>query len=99
MVQAAQNQVLPIGGGLYTLAYHPEEARASTLTEWNLYPGQVRITEALAPKFTSVFSTLATVDVDLTDNTSGVLYCVGGIVGGLTAFMVGTIHKLHISYI
>jgi hypothetical protein len=69
------------------VAYHPEEARASTLTEWNLYPGQVRIAEALAPKFTSGFSTLATVDVDLSGSTSGVLYCVGGIMGGFTAYM------------
>ena len=87
MVQAAKNNVLPIGGGLYTLAYHPEEVRASTLTEWTLYPGQTRISEALAPKFTSGNSTLATLDVAVSEDTSGVLYCVGGISGGFTVYM------------
>ncbi len=61
-MQAARNDVFPIGRGLY-LADHPEEGRGSTLTEWTVHPGQVRIPESLAPKYTSGFSTLATIDV------------------------------------
>ena len=87
MVQAAQNKVLPIGGGMYTAVYHPEEMRGSTLTEWTLYPGQTRIPEALAPKYTSGFSTLATIDVELTEGDEGVLYALGGIAGGFTVFI------------
>jgi len=87
MVQAAKNNMLPIGAGLYTVAYRPDEMRASTLTEWNLFAGQTRIAEALAPKFTSGFSTLATIDVDIPNDASGVLYCVGGIAGGFTTYM------------
>ena len=60
MIQAARNKVLPIGGGMYTAVYHPEEMRGSTMTEWTFYPGQTRIPEAMAPKYTSGFSTLAT---------------------------------------
>lgn len=87
MIQAARNQVLPIGGGLYTVAYHPDEMRASSQTEWTMYGGQVRTAESLAPKFTSGFSTLATLDVAVPDAACGVLYCVGGIAGGFTAYM------------
>lgn len=89
MVQAAKNKVLPIGGGLYTAAYHPEEIKSSTLTEWTLYEGQNRIAESLAPKFTSGFSTLATIDIEIPEKAAGVLYCVGGIAGGFTAYMDG----------
>jgi arylsulfatase A-like enzyme len=86
MVQAATNQVLPIGAGIY-LALNPQDARASALTEWEFFPGQTRIPEAMAPKFTSGFSTLATIDVTVGEATSGVLYCVGGIAGGFTAYL------------
>jgi arylsulfatase len=86
MVQAATNKVLPIGAGIY-LALNPQDARASTLTEWEFFPGQTRIPEAMAPKFTSGFSTLATIDVTVGEATSGVLYCVGGIAGGFTAYL------------
>ena len=85
-IQAATNKVLPIGAGLY-LAYHPQESRASTLSEWTFFPGQTRIAEALAPKFTTGFSTLATIDVTVPDAAEGVLYCVGGIAGGFTAYL------------
>jgi arylsulfatase len=87
MVQAAKNKALPIGGGLYTAVYHPEEMRASTLTEWTLHEGQTRIAESLAPKFTSGFSTLATIGLESPEAASGVLFCVGGIGGGFTVYM------------
>ena len=87
MEQAVKNKVLPIGGGFYTAAYHPEEMRSSSLTEWTFFQGQTRTAESLAPKFTSGFSTLASIEVEISDNASGVLYCVGGIAGGFTAYM------------
>ena len=39
--QAAENQVLPVGAGLYTVYYHPEEGPHSPLTSWELYQGSV----------------------------------------------------------
>ena len=87
LMEATKNKVLPVGGGLYTAVYHPEERRASTLTEWNFFEGQVRIAEALAPKFVSGFSSLATIEADMPQKAEGVLFCVGGISGGFTVFM------------
>jgi arylsulfatase len=87
LMEAVRNKVLPIGAGYYTVGYHPEEIRSSTVTEWNFSEGQVRIAESLAPKFTSGFSTLATIDLDVPEQAAGVLYCVGGISAGFTVFM------------
>jgi len=87
LMEATRNKVLPIGGAFYTAGYHPEEMRASTLKEWTLFEGQTRIAEALAPKFTSGFSSLATLTLDVPEHAEGVLYCVGGIAGGFTVFM------------
>ena len=86
-MQATKNKVFPIGGGLYTVAYHPEERRASTLTHWTFFPGQTRISENLAPKFVSGFSTLSVIEAVLPEKAEGVLFCVGGISAGFTVYM------------
>jgi hypothetical protein len=86
-VEATKNKVFTIGGGLYVPAFHPEEMRGSTLTEWNLYEGQTRIGESLAPKFLSGFSSLATIQATVPENAAGVLFCVGGISAGFTVYM------------
>ena len=86
-MQATENKVFPIGGAFYTSALHPEEIRASTLTEWTFFPGQTRIPESMAPKFVSGFSSLAIIDADVPEGASGVLFCVGGLSGGFTVFM------------
>lgn len=87
LMEATRNKVLPIGGAFYTAGYHPEELRASPLQEWTFFAGQTRIAESLAPKFTSGFSSLATLTLDVPEHAEGVLYCVGGIAGGFTVFM------------
>jgi hypothetical protein len=60
LVEAARNKVFPIGGGVYIPVFAPQEQKASTLTEWTFFAGQTRIPEAMAPKFTSGFSTVPT---------------------------------------
>ena len=85
-MQATENKVFPIGGAFYTSALHPEEIRSSTLTEWTFFPGQTRIPESMAPKFVSGFSSLATIDADVPEGASGVLYCLGGMSGGFTVY-------------
>jgi len=87
LVEATKNKVLPIGGSLYVVAYHPEEMKASALKEWNLYEGMTRIAESQAPKFQSGFSTHASIDVNVPENANGVLYAVGGIAAGFTVYM------------
>jgi arylsulfatase len=86
-VEATKNKVFPIGGGLYIPVYHPEEMKATTLTEWTLFEGQTRIGESLAPKFVSGFSTLATIEAEVPENAEGVLFCIGGISAGFTVYM------------
>ena len=86
-VQATENKVFPIGGAFYTSVLHPEELRASKQTQWTFFPGQARIPESMAPKYTSGFSSLATIEADLQAGASGVIYCVGGLSGGFTVFM------------
>ena len=86
-MEATRNKVFPIGGGLYIPAYHPAEQRASTLKEWDFFPGQTRIAEVLAPRFTSGHSTLSTIEAVVPENAEGVLYCVGGISAGFTVYM------------
>jgi len=87
LVEAAKNKVFPIGGSLYVVAYHPDQMKATSLTEWKLYEGMKRIPEAQAPKFQSGFSTHATIDVTIPKDASGVLYAVGGIAAGFTVYM------------
>jgi hypothetical protein len=55
--------------------------RASPLNEWTFYEGQNRIGETLAPSFKNR-STLATVDAEIGQGASGVLFAVGGISAG-----------------
>jgi len=87
LVEAAQNNVFPIGGSLYVSVYNQDEMKASSLTEWNLYDGMTRIAESLAPKFMSGYSTHSTIEADIPENASGVLYAVGGISAGFTVYM------------
>ena len=86
-IEATKNKVFPIGGGLYVIGYHPEQMKASTNTEWNMYEGMTRIPESMAPKFLSGFSTHSTVDATIPKNANGVLFAVGGISAGFTLFM------------
>ncbi len=87
IVEATKNKVFPVGGSLYILAYHPEQMKASANTEWNMYEGMTRIAESQAPKFMSGFSTHSTIDAQIEENESGVLYAIGGISAGFTVYM------------
>jgi len=86
-MEAAKNKVFPIGGGLYIPVFAPQEQKASELTEWTFFEGQTRIPESMAPKFASGFSTRATIEAELPEKASGVLYAVGGISAGFTVYL------------
>jgi len=92
-IEATKNKVFPIGGSLYIVAYHPEEMKATTNTEWNMYEGMTRIPESQAPKFMSGFSTHSTIEATIPENANGVLYAVGGISAGFTVYMQDGILK------
>ena len=86
-MEATRNNVFPLGGGIYLMTFKPQELKGSTLTEWTFFEGHTRIPESMAPRFSSGFSSHATIDVDMPEKASGVLYCVGGISAGFTVYM------------
>jgi arylsulfatase len=96
LIEASANQVLPIGAGLYTIAYHPEEAPHSDLKQWDLFQGETRLAESTAPLYRGGFDSLAAIEADVPSNASGVLYCIGGGGGGFSVYMDGG--YLHAEY-
>lgn len=87
LTESAKNRNLPIGGGLWSTAlYHPEDAPASSLTEWTFDHPISGMPESAAPKLGKVDS-LVTIDVDVPENANGVLYALAGFSGGLTCYV------------
>jgi hypothetical protein len=85
-IEAARNSVYPVGGGLWVLVYHPELRISTPYREWNLGPDIIRMPEFCAPALGNR-ANLVTIDADLPDNASGVLYALGSSSGGLTAYL------------
>ncbi len=86
-MEATSNHVFPLGGGIYLLNFKPQELKGSRLTEWTFSEGHTRIPESMAPKFVTGFSSHATIEAELPEKASGVLFCVGGISAGFTVYM------------
>ena len=86
-MEATSNHVFPLGGGIYLANFKPQELKGSKLTEWTFSEGHTRIPESMAPKFASGFSSHATIEAELPEKASGVLFCVGGISAGFTVYM------------
>ena len=87
LLESTKNKNLPIGGGLWSTAmFHPEDAPASSLTEWTFDSPITRMPESAAPKLGKVDS-LVTMEVDLPSNANGVLYALAGFSGGVTCYV------------
>jgi len=87
LMESAKNKNLPIGGGLWSTAlYHPEDAPASSLTEWRFDSPISGMPESAAPKLGKV-SSLVTMEVDVPDQANGVLYALAGFSGGITCYV------------
>jgi arylsulfatase A-like enzyme len=86
LIEAAKNKVLPIGGGLWVIALHPEERVAPPYTEWTFSGNTVRIPEFCAPALGNR-SNVVTIDAEIPANANGVLYKLGANSGGLTCFV------------
>jgi arylsulfatase len=84
-VEAAKNNVFPIGGGLFTALY-PDQQVSTGQTEWHFFGGMTRTPEFTAPKIGQRNNTVV-VDLELEKNASGVLYALGGMSGGVTLYM------------
>jgi arylsulfatase len=94
-IEAARNSVYPVGGGLWVAAYHPEMRISTPYREWNFSGDIVRMPEFCAPALGNRANTL-TIDAELPEGASGVLYKLGSNAGGLTCFMDGG--YLHYEY-
>jgi arylsulfatase len=85
-IEAARNSALPIGGGLWVPALHPELRISPPYTEWEFVGGITRMPEFCAPALGNKPNTV-TLDVELPEGAEGVLYALGSNSGGLTCFV------------
>jgi arylsulfatase A-like enzyme len=85
-IEAARNSVYPIGGGLWVMPLHPELRISSPYREWTFGPHITRMPEFCAPALGNR-ANLVTIEADLPENASGVLYALGSSSGGLTAYL------------
>jgi arylsulfatase A-like enzyme len=83
--EAQANNVFPIGAGIW-LRIHPEDRAKTPYTSWQFDATTTRMPEFTAPGLGRE-SNHVTVDADLGENASGVLYALGGASGGLTLYM------------
>jgi arylsulfatase A-like enzyme len=83
--QARANQVYPLGAGIW-LRLHPEDRIKTPYTSWNFDSTTTRMPEFTAPGLGRE-SNVVTIDTEIGENASGVLYALGGAGGGLTLYM------------
>jgi len=83
--QAKSNKVYPLGAGIY-LRLHPEERIKTPYTNWQFDVTTTRMPEFTAPGLGRE-SSAVTIEAEIGDNASGVLYALGGSGGGLTLYM------------
>lgn len=82
---AEDNKDFPIGAGNW-LRLHPEDRVKTDYTTWTFSQSTRRMPEFAAPGVGRQ-SNDVTIDIEVGDMASGVLYAVGGSGGGLTVFM------------
>ena len=85
LTEAKANNALPIGGGLWT-RFHPEDMISSPYKTWHFDATTTRMPEFSAPAI-GKRSNQVTIDVDVGNEASGVLYALGGASGGVTVYM------------
>ncbi|MCX7111248.1 MAG: arylsulfatase [Proteobacteria bacterium] len=83
--EAKSNQVFPIGAGIW-LRIHPEDRIKTPYTSWQFDSATTRMPEFTAPGLGRE-SNHVTVEAEMGDNASGILYALGGASGGLALYM------------
>jgi hypothetical protein len=86
LIEAVKNKALPIGGGLWVVAVHPELRVAPPYTEWTFSGDVVRMPEFCARALGNKPNVI-TIDAVIPDNPNGMLYKLGANSGGLTCFI------------
>ncbi|BCN42947.1 hypothetical protein RE9414_12270 [Prescottella equi] len=85
-IEAARNSALPVGGGLWVAAIHPEQRISTPYTSWEFTGDIVRMPEFCAPALGNKDNRV-TVELTVPERAEGVLYSLGANSGGLTCFM------------
>ena len=85
LAEARANKAFPIGGGMWT-RFHPEDVIRSPYTSWRFDATTNRMPEFTSPSV-GKRSNHVTIEVEVGDNASGVLYALGGSSGGVTVYM------------
>ncbi|MCC6888625.1 MAG: arylsulfatase [Hyphomicrobiales bacterium] len=86
LIEATKNKVLPIGGGLWIAALHPELRISTPYKEWRFAGSMTRMPEFVAPKLGNT-PNLVTIDAEIPANANGVLYALGAFSAGLTTYV------------
>ncbi len=86
LIEAARNNVLPIGGGLWVPVIHPELRISPPYQEWTFSGDITRMPEFCAPALGNK-DNLVTIDAEIPANANGVLYALGAFAGGLTCYV------------
>lgn len=84
MKEAEENNVLPIGGAMYS-NLNPHEAKRTSNTEWTLFEGMIRIPESEAPNVRNG-NLRAEIEATVPENVNGVLFAMGGYAGGVSLY-------------
>ncbi|MFK0685722.1 arylsulfatase [Ochrobactrum sp. BD67] len=84
--QAEANKVFPVGGGLWSAVFHPEDAPSNPATEFHYTQDVIGVPEFAAPKI-GARSNLVKVEVELKPDSEGVLYALGAFSGGVSLWV------------
>lgn len=84
--EARDNQVFPIGGGLWSIVWSPQSAPHNPATEFHYTQDVVGVPEFAGPKV-GARSNRVTVKVDIDSKSEGVLYALGAFSGGLALWV------------
>lgn len=84
--EAEDNKVWPIGGGLWSVVFHPEDAPSNPATRFSYTQEVVAVPEFTAPKL-GARANLVTIETELKPDSEGVLYALGAFSGGLALWV------------
>ncbi len=80
------NKGYPVGGGLWSAVFHPEDAPHNSATEFRFTQDVHGVPEFTAPKLGSR-GNIVTIDTTLAADSAGVLYALGAFSGGLALWI------------
>jgi arylsulfatase len=83
---AEANKVWPVGGGLWSVVFHPEDAPSNPATEFRYTQEVIGVPEFTAPKI-GARNNVVTIDTELKPDSQGVLYALGAFSGGVALWV------------